>query len=464
MITLRTDEIADVTGGELHGPGDRAIRAVSTDSREVADGALFVALRGENADGHDFVDDAVSAGAGAVLAERPLELGDTTVIVVDDTWRAIGDLAGEVRARTDPKVIGITGSVGKTTTKDLTAATLGSQRRVVAAQGSYNNELGVPLTLLSITEDTEVVVAEIGARGVGHIAALTPIVRPDVGIVTAVAGVHLELFGDIEAIATAKGELVEALPSNGTAILNGDDARVAAMAERTQADVLRYGIAGEIVELDVYATDIHLDRVARPTFTARTPWGEITTSLPVAGRHQVSNALAALAAAGALGVDIEAAAAALSSATVSDWRGEVIEAGDIVILNDAYNANPTSVAAAVEMLQHVERTGETWAVLGVMAEIGPTHDEEHRATGRDAVEQGVDHLVVVGEDAAPMAAGARDAGGGDVRQVADADEALDVLRGEIEPGDVVLVKASRVGGLEAVAYAFKYNLVHANQD
>ncbi|MDX1657261.1 MAG: UDP-N-acetylmuramoyl-tripeptide--D-alanyl-D-alanine ligase [Nitriliruptorales bacterium] len=452
MIPLDARAIAAATSGDLRGDGARVARTVATDSRQIEGDALFVALRGENADGHDYIDEAVANGAVIVLSERPVEVATATVVVVDDTWQGIGQVAAAVRDRVDPRAVAITGSVGKTTTKDLTAAAVGAGRPTVAAQGSFNNELGVPLTLLALEADSEVVVSEVGARGVGHIAELMPLVRPDIGIVTAVAGVHLELFGDIDAIETAKGELVEALPAGGTAILNGNDERVSRMATRTDAAVLRYGTPDEAVAtIDFAATEVTLDRVARPTFTARTPWGEVRTTLPVAGRHQVMNALAALAAAGTLGVDLEAAAGALRDAPVSEWRGEVIEAGGVIVLNDAYNANPTSVRAAVDMLQSVERTGSTWAVLGVMAEIGDTHERDHRDTGREAVERGVDHLIVVGEDAAAMAEGGRAAGGDDVRRVSDADEALSLVRDEVEDGDVVLVKASRVGGLEAVA-------------
>lgn len=453
MIELSAAEVAAATGGHVvRGDPSAGVTEVSTDSRRTVPGSLFVALRGEQADGHDHIVDAVAAGAVVVLAQRDAGTVDVPVVLVEDTWRAIAALGGTVRRRVDPTVVAITGSVGKTTTKDLTAAALGSQRRTVAARASFNNELGVPLTLLSLTRDTEALVVEIGARGVGHIAALTPQVLPDVSIVTRVAGVHLELFGDIDAVAEAKGELVEALGVDGTAILNGDDDRVVGMADRTEATVLRYGL--DSPGFDVTARDVVLDRLARPRFTAVTPWGEVPVELPVAGRHNVSNALAALATAGSRGLDLPTAAAALSAATISAWRGEVVEVFGVVILNDAYNANPTSVAAALEMLTSVQRTGRTWAVLGVMAEIGATHDEDHRGVGRAAAEREVDEVVVVGRDAAPIADGA----GPVARRVADADGALDLLRAEVAPGDVVLVKASRIGGLERVADGLREHL------
>jgi UDP-N-acetylmuramoyl-tripeptide--D-alanyl-D-alanine ligase len=458
VIELTLSEVAAATGGDLlSGDPTTVVDAVATDSRRMTGGAaLFVALRGEQADGHDHIDGAVDNGAVAVLSERDVA-SPAGVVRVGDTWRAIGALGGVVRDRVAPFVVAVTGSVGKTTTKDLTAAALGAARRTVAAEGSFNNELGVPLTLLSLRRDSEALVVEIGARGIGHIARLTPIARPDVAVVTAVAGVHLELFGDIDAVATAKGELVEALGADGTAVLNADDARVAAMAARTDAAVLRYGLAGvpraDAAPLDLEASEVTLDRLARPTFTARTPWGTVPVTLPLAGRHHVSNALAALAAAGVAGVPLAEAAAALSGARVSAWRGEVIETDDRVVLNDAYNANPTSMAAAIEMLGSVERTGRTVAVLGVMAEIGADHDAEHQALGRRVVAADVDLLVVVGPTAAGIADGARAAGLAPDRviEVEAADAAVAALHGRVGPGDVILVKASRSAGLEAVA-------------
>ncbi len=271
--------------------------------------------------------------------------------------------------------------------------------------------------------------------------------RPTIGIVTAVAGVHLELFGSLDDVALAKGELVEALPDDGTAILNADDPRVWAMAARTSATVLGCSAAGS-EDAEVVATDVRLDRRARARFTARTPWGTHEVTLPVAGRHHVANALYALAAAGAAGANTAAAAAALATAPVSRWRGAVTEVGDVVVLDDAYNANPTSTLAALETLAAMDVTGQRVAVLGVMAEIGEDHETEHWRIGSRAAGV-VDHLVVVGEDATPIMAGARDAGLSRVDKVADVREAVAALA-DVGPGDAVLVKASRVAGLEAV--------------
>jgi UDP-N-acetylmuramoyl-tripeptide--D-alanyl-D-alanine ligase len=446
VIELSLARVAEMTGGTVHGDAHRTIDAVATDSRTLPDGdVLFIALRGEGADGHDHVPAALAAGASAALVERAPEVGDA--VVVPDTWRAVRDLAGGVRRTVAPVTVAVTGSVGKTTVKDLTAAAIGGGRRVTAATGSFNNELGVPLTLLGLRADSEVLVAEIGARHVGDIADLAPLVAPDVAIVTAVAGVHLEVFGTIDDVARAKGELVEALGPDGVAVLNGDDPRVAAMAPRAARSLLVGGPTP-----DLHATDITFDDHARPRFTAHTPWGDTEVVVPVAGRHQVGNALLALAAAGQVGVDLADAAAGLASATVSRWRAEVTRADGVTVLNDAYNANPTSVVGALDTLaQLTSAEGRAIAVLGVMAEIGADHDAEHARVGAAAA--AVDHLVVVGAEAAALASGARDAGLDAVVEVADADAAADHLAGLLQRGDVVLVKASRVAQLERLAEA-----------
>ena len=457
MIALTvSDIVAAVDGRPDNVALDVVVTNVTTDSRAVPAGSLFVALRGEQHDGHDHIEAAIGAGAVAVLAER--RVGDAPTVVVGDTWRAIADLAGHVRDRVDPLVVGITGSVGKTTTKDLTGAALSADRRTVAARGSFNNEVGVPLTLMQLTEGDRALVVEMGARGVGHIADLAQYVKPDIGIVTAVAGVHLELFGTIDDITVAKGELVEALPDDGAAVLNVDDPRVASMAGRTAAHVLRISASGA-AGADVVASAIALDELARPTFTAHTPWGSATARLSVAGRHQVDNALLALAAAGYAGVDIAVAAEALESADISAWRGEILEVGGARILNDAYNANPTSTRAALDTLAALDVPGRRFAVLGIMAEIGETAHEEHRGVGAYAHEVGVDRLVVVGEDAEGLAEGARDAGmaPGQVMVVDDADEAAAAVD-DLTAGDALLVKASRVAALEAVAAAARKRL------
>jgi UDP-N-acetylmuramoyl-tripeptide--D-alanyl-D-alanine ligase len=452
VIRLRLDEVVAATGGQLVGgsaAADDVVGAVTIDSRQVPPGAVFVALPGTRTDGHDHAGEAVQAGAVAVLVGRRLDVPVPQVIVADVT-RALTRLAEAVRRRVAPRTVAITGSVGKTTVKDLTAAAIAAGRVVHAARGSFNNELGVPLTLLGLTQATEVLVAELGARHLGDIAALAPLVAPDIAIVTAVAGVHLEVFGSIDVVARAKAELVEALPADGLAILNAADPRVAAMAEHAPA-VLR--VATDDPSADVTATDVRLDPLARPRATVRTPWGSAPLALPIAGRHHVGNALFAIAAAGALGVDVTAATAALAAAPVSPWRGEVTATDGIVVINDAYNASPMAVTAALETLVAVERTGRALAVLGLMAEIGPTAEAAHEAVGRRVAELGVDELVVVGAGASGYARGARAAGASTVHEVADVPAAVALVTRLVAPGDVVLVKASRVAGLERVAAA-----------
>ncbi len=457
MIPLDLDTLVRVTGGRRV-TADRGVLfdGVATDSRAVPAGRpLFVALTTENADGHRYAADAVAGGAVAVMAERPLDL-EVPTVVVDDTWHALAALATHVHRSMAPTTVAITGSVGKTTVKDLTAAAVGAGRRTHAARGSFNNELGVPMTVLSMPVGTEVLVAEIGARHTGDIAALAPIVAPQVSVVTAVAPAHLGIFGSIEAIARAKSELVQALGADGLAVLNLADHRVAAMAELAPRVCT---VAIDRADADVHARQVRLDRQARAHGIAVTPWGEAPFSLPVAGRHHVANALFALAVAGSLGVEVAPAAAALADTRVSPGRASVLEAGGVTVLDDAYNANPPAVAAALDSLMAIEGEGRRIAVLGRMAELGSDGVLAHHRVGERCAELGVDHLVIVGDpldadaEVAPVAAGAREAGAAVVTEVADAAVAAEVVAELVRPGDVVLVKGSRVVGLERVVAA-----------
>lgn len=445
MIALTLEQLADVVGGEVEGDrdGDRVVDHVTIDSREARHGSLFVALPGSRADGHDFVADAVSRGATGYLRRAdhaPLGIGGA--VVVDDPGDALLGLGAWVRDEVDPTTVAITGSVGKTTTKDLVAAAVGAGRRVVANPGSYNNELGVPLTMCRLERGTGVLVTEIGARGIGHIAQLAPLVRPNVAVVTSVAAAHLELFGDLETVARAKGELVEAVAPDGVAVLNADDPRVAAMASRSAARVVTYGVEQAA---DWQADDVRFDGSARASFRVR----GVAVRLRLPGAHNIGNALAALAVADAVGVPVTDAAGALEGAVVSPWRMELSRSpGGVLVLNDAYNANPASTAAALTTLAALDVPGRRWAVLGEMAELGSGSSDAHRDIGRLAAER-ADAVVVVGERAAALAEGA----GSPARLVADADEAIALLRAEVESGDAVLVKASRSVGLELIAAA-----------
>lgn len=446
MIPLRLRDVSEAVAARVASVEDDAVvvTGVQTDSRQVGPGDLYVARVGARHDGADFASQAVAAGAVGVVARHPIPRIPT--LVVSDPDAALAALARTVRERSDAMVVAITGSVGKTTTKDFVAAACRGNLDVVAAHGSFNNEVGVPLTVTRLTADTRVLVTELGARGPGQVAALAGWLAPDVAVVTAVAEVHLSEFGDIEAIAATKGELVEALAPTGLAVLNEDDIRVRAMANRTRASVLGWSAMGR-PSSQVRARNVALDAVGRARFTAETPWGTTSIHLPIIGRHHVGNALAALAVAAHAGVPVDRAAAGLASAQVSTGRARLVNLDDATVVDDSYNANPTSVAAALDTLATMEVRGRRVAVLGVMAEIGPRHAAEHRRIGRLAASV-VDHLVVVGDQAAGLAAGAGDAGLGSVVQVDDAASAAAAVG--LGPGDVVLVKASRVAGLEDV--------------
>lgn len=423
-------EISDIVGGTVVGtPVD--IRGATIDSRSVEAGSLFVPIVAER-DGHDFIEHALAAGAAAYLTSGPTGVG--TAITVDDTERALMALGSAARDRLDGPVIGVTGSVGKTSVKDLVLAGTGTARRAHANPASFNNELGLPLTLLNAPDDTELAVLEMGARGIGHIARLCEIGRPTIGVVTCVAGAHTELFGSLDGVARGKGELVEALPSSGTAVLNADDDRVMAMRARTNAAVLTFGRDG-----DVRVVDLRLDGAMHPTFGLVTPWGEAELTLRLAGAHMANNAAAAIAAGGAAGVDLGDLVRGVEAARASAWRMEVATTvSGAVVINDAYNANPTSVRAALRALCETAQSRRI-AVLGTMAELGDEHAAEHRAVADEAVSAGVRVIAV---DAADY--------GDHVEHVGSIDDAVDRL-GQLDADDAVLVKGSRVAGLERLA-------------
>lgn len=451
MIPLTLAEVASATGGRLDAVADPAVRVtgpVVTDTRELGPGGLFVARQGEARDGHDFAAAAVEAGAVAVLAERPVGV---PAVVVDDTEVAFGRLARAVLDRLPQvTVVGVTGSSGKTTTKDLLAQVLEPLGPLVAPPGSYNGEIGVPLTVLRVDESTRTLIAEMGARGAGHIAYLCGIAPPSVGIVLNVGSAHLGEFGDRDTIARAKAELVEALPETGTAVLNADDPVVRRMAEQTPAQVV---MVGESVHADVRAEDVALDAAGRASFRLVTADAEARVSLRLVGEHQVSNALAVAGAALALGLPVDDVAARLSAALPrSRWRMEVTERPDgVTVVNDAYNANPESMRAALKTLVSLGRpaAGRTWAVLGEMRELGESSIAEHDAIGRLAVRLNVSRLVAVGDGARAIHQGATLEGSwdGESAWAPDVDAAFDLLRAELRPGDVVLVKSSRDAGL-----------------
>ncbi len=423
------DDVAAAVGGRVIGDSVR-VEGAGIDSRRMTTGALFVALVSDR-DGHDFVSDASAAGAGAAMVQRPLDV-PLAQVVVADTAVALEALGRAARRRLEGSVIGITGSVGKTTTKDLLASICGLAGSVGASERSLNNELGVPLTLIGAPDGADRVVVEMGARGPGHIAHLCDVAAPTVGVVTVVAAAHTEMFGGLDEIALAKGELIEALPGDGLAVLNADDALVSAMAGRSAAPVLGFGRAGE-----VRAERIEVGPDLRARFTLCSPWGDTDVSLGVSGRHNVTNALAAAAAALGTGVDLGSVSEGLATAALSPWRMElrVATAGGAVI-NDAYNANPTSLRAALDALAHLDAERRV-AVLGRMAELGPTEADDHRAIADHARSRGIE-VVGVGTDLYGLP------------WFADVDDAAAHLD---QPGEgtAVLIKGSRVAGLERLA-------------
>lgn len=482
MIAMTAAQVAAATGGRLRpeglDPATVVTGPVVVDSRQAGPGALFVALPGEHADGHDFAAAAVRAGARLVLAARPLTDTDgeqLPVVVVDDVERALGDLAREVlvqlrEAAVEPggsglRVIGVTGSVGKTTTKDLLAQLCGAAGPTVAPEKSFNNEIGLPLTVLRADEQTRYLVLEMGASGIGHLTYLTDIAPPDVAVVLVVGHAHLEGFGGIDAVARAKSELVAGLVPGGVAVLNADDPRVLAMAAQAPGPVATFGTTAGA---DVRATDLRVDRSGRLSFTLDTvpvlpvppvpKSGEGTAreradvTLRLVGEHHVHNALAAAAGALAVGIPVADVAAGLSAAdAISPHRMHVVERPDgITVVDDSYNANPDSMRAALRALAVLAgRERRSVAVLGEMMELGAGSRAEHEAIGLQVVRLNVGLTVVVGEGALGIFAGAQREGswGDEVVMVDDVTAAADFLAGALRPGDVVLVKSSNDAGL-----------------
>jgi UDP-N-acetylmuramoyl-tripeptide--D-alanyl-D-alanine ligase len=467
MITLTTAEIAAITHGRLSSSADpdSTIHSVTTDSREVSPGALFVAKPGEVTDGHVFVPQALSAGATLVLAERETLATDGTrapAVLVDDVVTALKDLAtgvvARVRAHGGLKVVGVTGSAGKTTTKDLIAAVLSTRGETVKPFNSYNGEIGLPLTVFEMTESTEYLVAEMGATHVGNIAYLAQIVSPDVGVVLMVGTAHVGEFGGVENIAATKGELVEALSAEGIAVLNADDARVWAMRERTEARVLSFG---ESEHAQVRATDVELDAEGHPVFTLQVEGqGSHPLRSGLIGRHHVGNVLAAAGACLALEVPVADVAAGLDGqGPGSRFRMERSERADgVSVINDAYNANPESMLAALQTLAVLGRPDaegnvrRTWAVIGEMRELGEDRVSEHDRIGRLVVRMNISKTLVVGAGAKPAynAAVMEGSWGDEAHFVETVDEAYDYLSTRLKPGDIVLFKSSNASGLAAL--------------
>jgi UDP-N-acetylmuramoyl-tripeptide--D-alanyl-D-alanine ligase len=454
------DTLAQVTGGTIvHGAGTVTVNGIVVDSREVTPGCLYVAYPGDHADGHDFVGAALEAGARAALVthwDEALETAvvearraEAVIIQVADALAAITALAAWHRSRLDRPVIGITGSTGKTTTKDFIASALGTRMKVVATRGNRNNELGVPLTLLEAGSDTGVVVVEMGMRGPGQIAELCGIAVPTAALVTNVGMTHIEVLGSQEAIVDAKAEIVRCIGPDGRVFLNGDDALTARLAEQTRATVVTYGTEEHD---DVRAVGLTVGEDGLPSFTLEADGDSADVTLPIPGRHNAYNAAAAAAVALYLGLSLSEIAEGLSSAQTTGMRMEVFaSASGVTVINDAYNASPASMRAALTTLHDMPADGRRIAVLGDMAELGSLSELAHFGLG-ELVPKSADLLVTVGTCAQRIAEGARAEGmpAESVRPCANVDEAIEVLADILAPGDVVLVKASRVMRLERV--------------
>jgi UDP-N-acetylmuramoyl-tripeptide--D-alanyl-D-alanine ligase len=461
MLTASVDTILTVTGGELLAGAREAVASdLCVDSRVVSPGCVFVAMPGERVDGHEFAAGAIERGARVLLVTRSAEgLGDVlesarlrglSVVRVPDALVAVQALARYHRGRLHCEVLGVSGSTGKTTTKDFLTAALSTTKRVVATSANRNNELGVPLTILEAGADTDVLVVEMGMRGLGQIAELCEIARPTMALITNVGTSHIELLGSQEAIARAKGELTACLSAHGKAFLNGDDEFSAQIAENTAAPVTYYGLSERC---SVRAEGIVLDAESRASFTLVAPGVSESVQLLVPGRHNVYNALGAAAVALAVGVPAERVAEGLAAAKLTGMRMQVFAAASgATIVNDAYNANPTSMRAALETLAAMRTQGRHVAVLGDMAELGSLTELAHFRIGELVARLGVEELVAVGPRARRIADGALAEGlGAEHVHVAESTEAAaPVVADVVRSGDVVLFKASRVMGLERV--------------
>jgi UDP-N-acetylmuramoyl-tripeptide--D-alanyl-D-alanine ligase len=461
MESLSVEEIVKATGGKLVVDSKyKQAAGVSIDTRLIKPGELFVPLIGET-DGHRFIATAIESGAAGILYGQSYDekeslskkLRGCFAVEVGDTLKAFQDIAKYYRKKLGIKVVAITGSTGKTTTKDMINCVLTQKYRVVSTEGNFNNEIGVPLTIFRADKDTEIMVVEMAMRGRGQIKELAEIAKPDIGVLTNIGQAHIELLGSEQAIAEAKAELIESLPAKGAVILNGDDLWASFVMNRAKAKVVSYGITTG----DVQAERIEVDVLGRVKFSLIVENDSAyTVRLPVPGRHNVYNALAASAVGLELGLTSDQIRIGLSNCRLSAMRMEVLTTADnVVILNDAYNANPTAMQAALSTLLDVKTEGRRIAVLGDMLELGQMCVEAHKQIGKVVASLGIDYLIAVGNESLVMAESAVRSGMKPKAVVSciDADTAGRVLKQLIEPDDVVLVKASRAIGLEAVVKA-----------
>lgn len=458
MITLSASKIAEIVDGQLHGDDVSITAPAFLSSRECVAGSIFLAIEGENVDGHKYVSDAFAHGAVLALTSRQV---DERCVVVENVTEAIGKLAKYVRSSLENlTVIGITGSQGKTTTKELLSSILATAGETISPSGNYNNELGVPITLLQCDEGTKFCIVEMGARHLGDIRKLAAIAKPEIGVVLRVAAAHLGEFGSIEKIAETKSEMISSLNPDGVAVLGQYDEFTPKMRNLHSGSVITFG---EKVDSMIRATDIEL-RDGRAQFELVTPEGRSTVVLREYGLHQIPNALAAAAVASILGLSTEKIAGALSIAeTRARWRMEVSELEDLTIINDSYNASPDSMVAALSTLAHLsqERGGESWAFIGIMRELGESSATAHAEIGRLASHIGIDHIVAINspEYGEAIPSGSMTA----MHLCKDKREALEIAR-HINRGDVVLCKASRSERLEELAEGIEASWLQRIED
>ncbi len=455
---LGADDLAQLTGGRLLARSPRPIRGAAVDSRLIRPGQVFVALPGERVDGHAFIAQALAHGAAGLVVTRPIPdpaaLGDVTVVRVADGLAALGALAAGWRQRFDLLVVGVTGSIAKTSTKEAIGAVLAQRFMTLRSPGNQNNEVGLPLTVLEIGPGHQAAVLEMGMYVGGEIAELARIAQPRIGVVTAVQPVHLARIGSLEAIEAAKGELLEALPRDGTAVLNADDPIVRRMGRRTVARTLSYGFDASA---DIAASDVTSAGFEGMRFVLRVLGASLPVAIPTLGRLSVHNALAAAAVGHAAGLTLHEIAAGLASGWSAPHRAAVVRAGGVTLIDDSYNASPRSMVAALDLLAGLP--GRRGAILGEMLELGDASEDGHRAVG-EAAARTLDWLVVVGRNAAAIAEGALDAGldPAQLHTAPDGDAVLATLPSRLRPGDVVLVKASRGIGLDRLVAGLRDEL------